>query len=111
MHTLPEVGWSRQPIICRRVVFPEPEGPTSAVNSPFSMERLTPRNACVWTFPIWYTRVMFSIFTTSMIFLLDLTPSFGHPFSHREGGGDGQLIIFCTQSCDRFHAGSHHGRV
>ncbi|MDW8166738.1 MAG: hypothetical protein RMJ67_09545 [Elusimicrobiota bacterium] len=33
--TSPSVGLSRQPIICKKVDFPEPDGPVIAINSPF----------------------------------------------------------------------------
>ena len=39
---LPFVGWSRPPIMFSKVVLPEPDGPTIAVNSPFSMVKSTP---------------------------------------------------------------------
>ena len=38
-HILPDVAASRPEITLRNVVLPEPEGPTSAVNSPRLMVR------------------------------------------------------------------------
>src|SRR5262249_30888757 len=67
MKTLPLVGWSSRPINCRRVVLPEPEGPTRAVNSPFSTLRSTPRKALVSTSPILNVRVAFTTFVTSIL--------------------------------------------
>ena len=46
-RTCPEVGLSRHPIWFSRVVLPDPEGPTNAVNSPGSIVRLTSSTA--WT--------------------------------------------------------------
>ena len=44
MQTCPEVGVSRAPIICRRVVLPAPLAPTIAMTSPCATEKETPRN-------------------------------------------------------------------
>lgn len=49
--TSPEVGRSSVPIIWRRVLFPEPEAPTSAMRAPLGMERLTPLRTSVLSFP------------------------------------------------------------
>jgi hypothetical protein len=43
--TLPEVGISSPPSICKRVDFPLPDVPTIAVKLPFSMEKLMPSTA------------------------------------------------------------------
>ena len=45
MKTRPEVGASRQPMQCKSVDLPEPEGPTSVKNSPRPMLRLMPSMA------------------------------------------------------------------
>ena len=45
ISTVPFVGESNPPITLSRVVFPEPEGPTIAVNSPSSIFRVTPFKA------------------------------------------------------------------
>jgi hypothetical protein len=45
MYTVPDVGTSRQPIMLRRVLFPEPLGPVMAVNSPSWMARETSLSA------------------------------------------------------------------
>ena len=37
----PDVGCSKPAIILRMVVLPQPEGPSSVTNSPFSKPRLT----------------------------------------------------------------------
>ena len=42
----PPVGESRQPMIAISVDLPEPDGPTSATNSPRSTVRSMPRRAC-----------------------------------------------------------------
>ena len=44
---MPEVGTSRQPMMFIAVDLPDPEEPTMATNSPWSMARLTPSKA--WT--------------------------------------------------------------
>src|SRR5271166_6818783 len=47
----PAVGWSKPAIRRRQVVFPEPEGPSIAKNSPATMSRSTPSTAL--TAPKW----------------------------------------------------------
>ncbi len=44
-ETVPAVGTSRQPTRCKKVVFPLPEGPATAANSPGEKDRLMPRSA------------------------------------------------------------------
>jgi hypothetical protein len=46
---VPLVGRSRQPMMFMRVVFPEPDGPTIATNSPSSTLMSTLRSACTST--------------------------------------------------------------
>ena len=41
IFTVPALGRSRLPITCSSVVLPEPEGPTTATNSPAVTVRLT----------------------------------------------------------------------
>jgi hypothetical protein len=48
----PPDGVSRHPRRLRRVDFPEPEGPTTATNSPFLTLISTPRSASTWTLPV-----------------------------------------------------------
>src|SRR3989338_3557899 len=43
----PLVGLSKNPRICSRVDFPDPEGPIMAINSPSCTEKETPRRAWV----------------------------------------------------------------
>ena len=45
MRTTPAVGRSRVPITCSRVLLPDPDGPTMATSSPWSMRRSTPARA------------------------------------------------------------------
>jgi hypothetical protein len=45
IFTVPALGRSRLPITCSSVVFPDPEGPTTATNSPAVTVRLTCRSA------------------------------------------------------------------
>src|SRR3990172_3390499 len=45
MRISPEVGSSSPAIIRRRVVFPQPDGPSRTRNSPSSVERSTPLTA------------------------------------------------------------------
>ncbi len=40
------------------VVLPEPEGPVTTVNSPWSMTRSTPRSATTSVLPSWYDFLM-----------------------------------------------------
>ena len=49
----PEVGWSRQPRICIKVDFPEPDGPMIATNSPSLTRSETPRSASTVIEPVW----------------------------------------------------------
>ena len=52
MYTLPIVGLSRPPIMLKRVVFPDPEGPTIDTYSLLPMFRSTPSRAFMVTPPI-----------------------------------------------------------
>ena len=52
---LSDTGWARQLRIFSSVVFPEPEAPMTATNSPRSTVRLMPRRACTATSPTRYT--------------------------------------------------------
>src|SRR5450631_82865 len=45
-HTVPEVGRSRPPRICKSVVLPEPEAPTIAILCPAATASVTPRSTC-----------------------------------------------------------------
>ncbi len=45
MVQVPAVGRSRHPMMLSSVVFPEPLGPITTVNSPGSTSRSTPRSA------------------------------------------------------------------
>ena len=45
MRTLPEVGCSKVPAMASRVDFPDPDGPTTATNSPSSTAIDTERSA------------------------------------------------------------------
>ena len=44
-RTVPEVGLSRVPARCSSVVFPDPDGPSSATSSPALTVKLTPASA------------------------------------------------------------------
>ncbi len=50
-RTVPLVGRSSVPARCSRVLFPEPDGPSTATSSPAAMARLTPRSACTGGVP------------------------------------------------------------
>ena len=45
MRTVPAVGRSSVPMMCRSVVLPDPDGPTIATSSPRRTEKDTPRRA------------------------------------------------------------------
>ena len=62
----PVVGVSRPPIRFIRVLFPEPEVPTMAINSPWLTVKVTPLRACTWFMPVPYT---FSSCVTSKMFM------------------------------------------
>ena len=47
----PEVGRSRQPMMCMNVDLPEPDAPVTVMNSPRAMSRLMPRSALTWCSP------------------------------------------------------------
>ena len=48
-----------QPMIFRRVVFPEPDAPMTAINSPFSTVNSISDNAGVTTASLWYSFVIY----------------------------------------------------
>jgi len=48
---LPELGRSRHPIMCIRVLLPAPEGPTIEINSPSSTKKEMPFKTGVVTLP------------------------------------------------------------
>jgi cation diffusion facilitator CzcD-associated flavoprotein CzcO len=55
--TLPEVGWSRPPSTCSKVLLPEPEEPTMASVSPALTDRLTSVNTVTSNAPSWKRRL------------------------------------------------------
>ena len=50
-HNFPDVGRSKAPIMLSIVLFPEPEVPTSANNSPRRTTKLIPRSASTGGLP------------------------------------------------------------
>ena len=60
INTFPSVGRSTPPMMCSRVDFPEPEGPTMETNSPFSTLKDTLSRALTWAFPLPYVFERFS---------------------------------------------------
>src|SRR6266568_5106324 len=59
--TLPADGLSSVPIMLRRVVFPDPEGPVMTTNSARWSVKLTPRSACTVTLPRRYVFSKFNL--------------------------------------------------
>src|ERR1035437_5351146 len=59
----PDVGRSRQPMMCMNVDLPDPDGPVTERNSPRSTSRSTPRNAFTSISPTMYvlTRLLTEI--------------------------------------------------
>src|ERR1035437_8956064 len=59
----PDVGRSRQPMMCMNVDLPDPDGPVTERNSPRSTSRSTPRNAFTSISPTTYvlTRLLTEI--------------------------------------------------
>ena len=55
INTRPRVGLSMAAIRLRSVVFPLPEGPQNATNSPESIDRSTPVIAITTVEPTWYS--------------------------------------------------------
>ena len=51
ISTFPEVGLSSAPTTFRRVLFPEPDSPTIAMNSPLPTEKFTWSRACTLASP------------------------------------------------------------
>jgi hypothetical protein len=47
----PELGMSNKPSACNSVLFPEPEAPITATNSPLAMPKLTSHNTSILVFP------------------------------------------------------------
>jgi hypothetical protein len=52
MYTLPDVGLSSPPIMLKKVVLPEPDGPMMDKYSPRRTSSVTPRSACVSESPM-----------------------------------------------------------
>src|SRR5699024_10403853 len=73
ISTFPPVGISSPPIIWRRVDFPLPLVPTTARNSPFSTEKLTPSRAFTRVSPFPY---IFLRSFTSSIFIMPPFPRY-----------------------------------
>jgi hypothetical protein len=90
MTTLPEVGLSRQPMSCSRVVLPEPEGPTRAVNSPLSNVQADAVQGAGF-------HLADFINTGDICQLSDFH--------------DNSPLIYAVQGFDRFHAGGQPGRI
>jgi hypothetical protein len=44
-RTVPELGRSKVPIRCSKVLLPDPDGPSTATSSPAATVTLTPRSA------------------------------------------------------------------
>ena len=59
-QTFPDVGSSSPPIQFKSVLFPEPDSPITAANSPFSREKDTSFNASTRASPVPYTLHSFS---------------------------------------------------
>src|SRR5437870_3629240 len=74
----PEVGRSRQPTMCMKVDFPDPDGPVTARNSPRSTSRFTPRNALTSTSPTTYVLMRFLTEMTVGIVVTDPVPGRRH---------------------------------
>ena len=70
--TRPAVGRSRQPIKFIMVDLPDPEAPTIATNSPFSIRISTPSRALTMEDPSPNVFVTFNISTTVDIFSLEI---------------------------------------
>ena len=51
---MPEVGTSNAPMQFNSVLFPDPDSPTTATNSPFSREKDTSFKASTFTAPVPY---------------------------------------------------------
>src|SRR5262245_11939465 len=64
--TSPDVGWSTPPIRFRSVVFPEPEGPMSATNSPSGMLSESPSSTRTSSASRRYTLITFWTSTAPM---------------------------------------------
>ncbi len=52
MITFPDVGISNAPIIFKRVLFPEPDSPTTATNSPLDTVKFTFFSADIAVSPV-----------------------------------------------------------
>ena len=69
-YTFPPVGASSPPMQFRRVLLPEPDSPTTAANSPRSMEKETSRRARTAASPFPYVLLRFSTRKSSIVFVL-----------------------------------------
>ena len=83
--TLPLVGRSRAPIMLRRVVFPLPDGPNIAINSPSFTLRSTALSATTLVLPLPYT---FVTLLATTIFL--------------RGASFAGLLCFSVNACPSF---------
>ena len=62
--TDPDVGWSRQPMICRSVLLPLPLAPVIATSSPLAIDSDTLESADIICLPSLY---VFETFFSDMI--------------------------------------------
>src|SRR5216684_1996403 len=68
----PDVGRSRQPVMCMNVDLPDPDGPVTARNSPRATSRLTPRSALTSISPTTYVLTRFLTEMTVDVSIADL---------------------------------------
>src|SRR5687768_15317327 len=71
----PLVGRSRQPRMCMSVDLPEPDGPVTATNSPFSTSMFAPRRARTVTSPTMYVLTRSLTAMTAMARALSSSPA------------------------------------
>ena len=94
IKTLPELGESRPPIVFKKVVLPEPDGPTIAVNSPFlklmltSFYALISWSACLYSLEIFLVSITFIIINYS-----DLIASAGSSLSALLAGNKEEISV------------------
>src|SRR5678815_1719424 len=79
MLTEPLVGRSRPPIRFKRVLFPEPDGPINARNSPFGTVRLRLERTWTCSEPRWKTFSTLSTWTSApLVAAVDIRLVLGH---------------------------------
>ena len=91
IYTFPDVGLSNPPTQFKNVVLPDPDGPTTEVNSPSSNKELTLFTALTSNFPGLYILDKFFVSIIIQIYIV-LVASTGLIFKARKEGKIDDII-------------------